>query len=333
MTRNSVFEEFLRDIEPSHTTKSNASSAHLTLRDLLSKHENFKNVHNKTFLSGSYKRDTAIRPIICDEGDAERPDVDIIVLTTHTLQDEPKSVVDLLYTTLKDEYAEVRKQQRSVRVETKKAIMDVVPIISPYGEDNILYIPDRKLERWIETNPPRHTQWTIDVNKEAEGRFKPLVKLIKWWRRENQTISKKPKGFVIECFTAECMDFKEEHYGLLFVATLKSIVVKYLTFIELGTVPSISDPGVPGNSVTDGISFAAFEGFYRKAETHAEKAQNALDEEDKDKATLLWREIFGIRFPKIKTTTEESLLTTETIPAIAVFPNRPVRPNKPGGFA
>ena len=138
---------------------------------------------------------------------------------------------------------------------------------------------------------------------------------------------------MIECFTAECMDFKEEHYGLLFATTLKSIVVKYLIFIELGTVPSISDPGVPGNSVTDGISFAAFEGFYRKVETHAEKARSALAEEDKDKATLLWREIFGIRFPKIKTTTEESLLTPEITPAAAAFPNRPVRPKKPGGFA
>jgi hypothetical protein len=54
MTPNSVFQDFLRDIEPSATTKANASSAHTALRDFLSKHEEFRQVLEKTFLSGSY---------------------------------------------------------------------------------------------------------------------------------------------------------------------------------------------------------------------------------------------------------------------------------------
>jgi hypothetical protein len=60
MSTNSVFQDFLRDIEPSRTTKARASSAHTALRDFLSDHEDFGEVHVKTFLSGSYKRDTAI---------------------------------------------------------------------------------------------------------------------------------------------------------------------------------------------------------------------------------------------------------------------------------
>ena len=60
-TPNSVFETFLRDIEPSATTKTNASSAHTGVRDHLRKHDDFKDKHVTTFLSGSYKRDTAIR--------------------------------------------------------------------------------------------------------------------------------------------------------------------------------------------------------------------------------------------------------------------------------
>lgn len=332
MTPNSVFQGFLRDIEPSATTKANASSAHTALRDFLSKHEEFGQVLEKTFLSGSYKRDTAIRPKVA-EGEVERPDVDIIVVTNHTLDDSPEAVVELLYKAVKDGYSVVRKQQRSVGVETDKASMDVVPIIAPYGEDGPFYIPDRKLEKWVETNPPRHTQWTTETNEAAGKRFKPLVKLMKWWRCESPTVSKRPKGFVMECITAECMDKSETHYGELFAKTLEGVVCKYRVWIELGVLPHIEDPGVPGNSVTDGMTFAAFEGFYRKAEVHAKKAREALAEEDPEKSTKLWREIFGDRFPKVKSTKAAGLLGAAAAPRTALFPDRPVRPNKPSGFA
>ena len=102
------FTEFLSDIEPSPTTKSNASSAHTELRDFLKDDEDFKEYHTNTFLSGSYKRNTAIRPRSKD-GETERPDIDIIVETTHTLDDSPKEVVDLLYKTLKKEYSDIRR--------------------------------------------------------------------------------------------------------------------------------------------------------------------------------------------------------------------------------
>jgi hypothetical protein len=332
MTPNSVFQDFLRDIEPSRTTKAWASSAHKTLRDFLSRHAEFGKVHKKTFLSGSYKRDTAIRPKAV-EGKVERPDVDIIVLTNHTLADSPVAVVDSLYKAVRSGYSNVRKQQRSVGVETEQASMDVVPIIAPYGDAGSFYIPDRKLEKWVETNPPRHTQWTTETNDAAGGRFKPLVKLIKWWRRENPTLSKRPKGFVMECIAAECMDMDETHYGQLFAKTLEAVVSRYHLSVVLERVPHIDDPGVPGNSVTDGMTFAAFEGFYRKAEAHASKAREALAEEDPEKATKLWREIFGDRFPKIKSAKAAGLLGVAAAPRTALFPDRAVRPNKPSGFA
>ena len=74
------FENFLKDIEPSRTTKSNASSAHTELRDFLKNDEDFKDYYQKSFLSGSYVRNTAIRPR-AKNGQTERPDVDIIVVT------------------------------------------------------------------------------------------------------------------------------------------------------------------------------------------------------------------------------------------------------------
>jgi hypothetical protein len=327
------FNEFLSDIEPSSTTKQNASSSHTTLREYLADHENFIEFHVRTFLSGSYKRDTAIRPRK-KNGDTERPDVDIIVETNHTLDDNPADLVDLLYKTLKKRYSNIRRQSRSVGIGTSKADMDVVPIIAPYGNGGQLYIPDRKLEQWLKTNPPEHTQWTIDTNAKSEGRFKPLVKMMKWWRRVNPTISKRPKGFVIECIVAECMDDGETYYGELLVKTLEEIVEKYSTYIAIKSLPFIQDPGVPENSVTNGMTFEAFEGFYNKAKTHAEIGRRALESENAEKATELWRKIFGDRFPSGKTKKSEDLLEAPIVASPTLtFPDRPVRPNKPQGFA
>lgn len=324
------FNEFLQDIEPSPTTKSNASSAHTELRDFLNDDEDFRRYHEKTFLSGSYKRDTAIRPRT-KNGETDRPDVDIIVLTNHTLQDDPKEVVDLLFKTLKKKYSTIRRQTRSVGIEASKADMDVVPIICP--ADDTYYIPDRKQEKWLETNPPKHTEWTIKTNSKTDGRFKPLVKMMKWWRRENQTVSKKPKGFVIECITAECMDYEETYYGELFVKMLERIVEKFRINAVLGTVPHIEDPGVPGHSVTAGMTAPAFKGFYNKVKEHAALGREALGKTDPEEATELWQRIFGKRFPGTKTTKYESTLAEAVTPSSPRFPDKPVVPKKPRGFA
>jgi predicted nucleotidyltransferase len=332
MATQQQFRDFLQDIEPSSTTKRNASVGHTSLRRYLKEHEEFSDYHLDTFLSGSYKRDTAIRPQIKD-GVESHPDVDIIVVTNHSLSDDPCKVIDLLYDTLRGKYERIRKQARSVGIRTSKVDMDVVPIIAPNGLGEILYIPDRKLEKWLVTDPPRHTTWTTEVNEESGGRFKPLVKLMKWWRRENPTIAKKPKGFQIECITAECMDRKESRYDELFIGTLEQIVKNYQACIVFEFVPSIDDPGVSGNNVMDGVSFHAFKGFYNKAKTCAELGRKAQSETDKEEESKLWRQIFGSRFPAAKGYTGQGLLEPASVIEELTFPNKPVTPKKPAGYA
>lgn len=332
MATQKQFTDFLHDIEPSRTTKERAAAAHTALRDFLGQHETFSKYHVNTFLSGSYKRETAIRPAIKD-GEEERPDVDIIVVTNHTLRDHPGDVLDLLYRTLMQKYDDLRKQTRSVGIFTASADMDVVPIIAPLGMDGTLYIPDRKLSRWLVTNPPRHTTWTAEINEASGGRFKPLVKLMKWWRRENTTVSKHPKGFMIECIAAECMDYEEARYADLFLVTLETIVRRYAPSISMGVVPHVDDPGVPGHSVMSGVTFAAFEGFYNKAKAHAELGQCAQAEIDPEQELKLWRKIFGPRFPSSGSSKSRELLSDAVVPAGLTFPDKPTVPRKPGTFA
>ena len=334
MSTKKQFTEFLKDIEPSPTTKSEASTAHTNLRDFLKDHVDYKDVHIDTFLSGSYKRDTAIRPKIKD-GKLMKSDIDIIVVVNYTLDDSPKEVIQFLRDTIKAGGYNLVDPPNTISVGTcsDKVNMDVVPIIAPQGMEGTLYIPDKKLDKWLETNPPRHTLWTTEISDSSNGTFKPLVKLFKWWRRENPTISKRPKGFVIECLVAENMDYSEDNYEELFLSTLENILYNYKTSIQVKTVPFIEDPGVSGNSVTDGMAFEAFEGFYNKAKSHLEIGRQAQQEEDLEKELKLWREIFGDRFPAAKNNNSNSLLNSALTVTAMKFPNKPVRPNKPSGFA
>ena len=56
---------------------------------------------------------------------------------------------------------------------------------------------------------------------------------------ENRLIGRQPKGFVIECIVAECMDYYETHYGQLFTKTLENITSKYAFSVALGALPYI----------------------------------------------------------------------------------------------
>lgn len=329
------FQELLRDIEPSSTTNSNASGAHNDLRDFLRKDETFKKYHVTDFLSGSYKRDTAIRPT--KKGDEfERPDIDIIVVTNHTSNDGPNEVYELLHKTLKKQYEVVRRQNHSVGIKYYKADMDVVPAIV---SGNKYLIPDRKANKWVPTDPEKHTQWTTERNNAAEGRFKPLVKLVKWYRREHPTSSKKPKGLTLEAMVAECMDYKETDYSELFVKTLEMMAEKYGSCKYTGIVPFVSDPAILGNSLCEGIESEDFIEFYNQLNSDAQKARKAIDGKDIDESTKLMKEILGDRFPKSPSNGKsdspikaESLLKPSII-GPASFPDKPLKPNKIAGFA
>ena len=147
MTPNSRFTEFLTDIEPSATSKSNASTAHTRLRAALNADSNFGSRMRTTFLSGSYKRDTAIRPRV-KNGNAHRPDVDIIVVTDHEIGDSPVEVVDAIHAALTRHYTPTNRQARSVSVSSPLADMDVVPLIDPYDTGEY-YIADRLQSQWL----------------------------------------------------------------------------------------------------------------------------------------------------------------------------------------
>ena len=322
----------LADIEPSSTTTTNASSAHTGVRDHLRSHNEFKSRWVGDFLAGSYSRNTAIRPKKTDDG-YERPDVDIIVETSFSTSDEPDDVLQELSDALEDAFTIERINKRSVKVTTSNAEMDVVPVVAAGA---VYQLPDRDLGYWKATNPPGHNTWSRDKNTAFGGRFKRMVKLFKWWRRENKT-GKRPKGFVLEVLVANHAPSDETHFGEAFAKMLESIYASYGTLADAGMKPYLDDPGLPGNNILSKVSITDWKNFMERVRVHAGYARRAQSKEDMEEATRLWRKLFGDRFKATENVAKAaSLATYATVPATAggyTFPDEPAAPTKPRGFA
>lgn len=331
MVPNARFIELLADIEPSPTTKSNASSAHTNLRAHLRGHKDFADLWRDDFLAGSYSRDTAIRPRKTEDGH-ERSDVDIIVVGDFKTSDDPETVLFDLADVIGDEYEVERINKRSVRALDGDAEMDVVPVIAQW--DGSYLIADRETGLWIPTNPPKHNEWSSARNKDYSGRFKPLVKMQKWWKRENPT-GKRPKGFVLEVLATHAPT-GETHYGEAFAQMLENIYNTYKVGASLGIKPTVADPAIAGNDILAKVTVAQWQAFIEKVRVHAGYARRAQDEDDMEEATRLWRKVFGARFKATANVAKAAAASVfATAPAASgyQFPNTPAAPNKPRGFA
>lgn len=333
---NARFVEFLKDIEPSPTTKSHASTAHTKMRDHLRIQGEFADIYRSSFLSGSSVRDTALRPRkTADE--IERPDVDIIVVTAYSKNDKPEWVLKQVCRAIEDKgsgYPVERINRRSVRVNTWRAEMDIVPVVEDAVEG--YWIADRESGMWQFTNPPVHKIWSANENTRFNGRFKPLVKLFKWWRRINTTRSKRPKGFILERLVSLHAPTEELNFGETFAQLLENIRDTYQVDAILGRKPHISDPAVQGNDILSKVTVTQWQEFIRKVSTYADVARKAQDTDDPEEATRQWRRVFGDRFKSSQTAkaTASTFGSSATAASDYSFPDAMAAPsNKPRGFA
>lgn len=328
MLANARFLELLSDIQPSATTQTNVSAAHTSARNHLWTHETFKKRLVHDFLAGSNARDTALRPKTTPDG-VERPDVDICVETSFKTSDAPITVLHELRDALKDGgFFIERVNNRSVRISTSYAEIDIVPLVA---SGSMYELPDRESGSWKLTNPPRHNSWSVEQNAAFDGRFKPVVKLFKTFRRENET-GKRPKGFVLEVLTSMYAPKNVTHYGEMFTQLLEGIYRAYWYTVPLEIVPSISDPALSSNNILSKVSKTDWITFMERVRVHAGYARRAQDATDVDEATRLWRKVLGERFPS--SPISKSATSYASAPARDyVFPDVPVAPTKPLGFA
>jgi hypothetical protein len=96
----SYFDRFLQDIRPTQNQRDECKTGHETLRDRLHHDESLKDIEIDTFLQGSYRRATAVRPT----GDL-KSDVDVITVTNlDKSRYTPKRAMDLFIPFLEKHY-------------------------------------------------------------------------------------------------------------------------------------------------------------------------------------------------------------------------------------
>lgn len=292
MATQKDFDSFLSNIEPSSSTVEYISSVQNNLRSYLENHSTYKYKHIDTFLSGSYAKRTSIRPSASDN----KRDVDIVVVTTYDTSSNAAQVLEELCEVLqeKDLYSSAFVQSHSVSLELANISVDVVPVIEHEIYDNVYYVGSSSDGSWKITDPKGHKAWSTEVNQNNNNEYKPLVKILKWWRRTNCPSDRKyPKGITLEKLIADNIGDSILSTENFLIDTMQKIVDKYSDDIANNALPVIDDPSlyVSGNNLLENYTFGDFKAFIEKIEEHLKKLNDA------GTSNTVWREILGSEFP------------------------------------
>ena len=322
MDLNTQLKELVSEISPTNTQQDALKAAHIRLRERLMADETLKPIIVGTFLQGSYRRHTAVRP---EQG--EKLDVDVVAVTRLDRHDyTPQQALNLLRPFLDKRYPGRWKfKGRSVGIEMSGVKMDLVLTSAPsqalarylqempaeeldsghwllntddQWKHEPLWIPDREAHNWQRTYPLAQISWTHQKNRATNGHYTPVVKLVKWWWQQNQRPEQKhPRSYPLEHIVGDCCPNGVTSLAQAFTETLENIRNQY------GPARAWVSPdrGVPEQNVLKRINNVDRVNFHGKVSAAARKARQAVQSTDEGESARLWQDIFGSRYPVRKT--------------------------------
>ena len=168
-----AFDALLKKINPSSGRVAVVKRLHGEVRDWLEDHEyETRSPHSR--LIGSYARHTAI----CDI-----KDVDVLLFLPEAALDRtPESVLRELKKVLKeypDSTVETAPQRRSIRMDfpDENCTIDLVPAVAQKGIKKPVWIPDRRQEAWIRSDPLGYGRTLSAANGDHGQKLVPEIKL------------------------------------------------------------------------------------------------------------------------------------------------------------
>lgn len=136
MILTTYFNDFLKEIRLTQNQIDDLIQGHTTLRKRLNDDETLSKIIVSTFLQGSYRRSTAIKP-----KNGTRSDVDIVVVTKLSMDEyTPEQALNVFVPFLEKHYkGKYRIQGRSIGISLSYVDMDIVPTAAPSeSEEGIL---------------------------------------------------------------------------------------------------------------------------------------------------------------------------------------------------
>ena len=315
-TLDNLFEDFLSSIEPSKQAVKRAKKAHKELREDLEKDETFGPFVERSLLSGSYGRGTAILHI---------KDVDVIIQTTFTKNElhgkkrddetEQECLLRLTQEAIRrtGRVARTRKARRSIYVKLPEEIndigenipeltMDIVPVLIQTDRDtDPMTIADRELCAWYNTYPISQLADSVERNaksNEIGGRhmYKPLVKMFKAWKQAHFRSTKTPKCFILECLSAEYHNPEAKHWVEAVHDLFDNISNRWPDSENLVQIPEasdISDQSATRIPIAKTVEEAAK--VLKKIHQHRALLKQAIEEAETDisKSAKTLQRVFG----------------------------------------
>ncbi len=155
-------------------------------------------VINDTFLTGSYRRRTMIRPL-------KEADVDIFIVfdVKYFHRDGKKALLESIKKSLRKTYTktpDIRPDGSAVTITFTDFKVDVVPAFNRNGGGYI--IPSLELNKWIPTDPRKHVELWTAANKAHNSNLVPLIKMIKGWNKSRNLF----KSFHLETLILKALD-------------------------------------------------------------------------------------------------------------------------------
>jgi len=282
------FENFRGRVEPTEAEKSGISASHNKIRDILDNSTEITVVDS--FLTGSYARQTMIRPL---------KDVDFFVQMYYRVHknDTPLVLLNKIRKVLSKAYplSPVKVMPPCIRVQFKYCHFEIAPSFGVQGNDNLFLIPNDKGTEWQETYPKIPDNWMTEENKKSEGLFIPTIKMIKRWRDTHHIPI---RSFHLEMLTRMAFDNdKIEDY----VQGVWAFFARTSYLFGYNYTPFVQEPGRSGVYVDQYLydNPLTLESVKLKIRQHISYAQKALDFMNKGQigsAKAYWRIILGSDF-------------------------------------
>jgi len=299
------FQKFHANISLDATRVGRIQAAHTTLRRIVRSDGPLSEVLHDVFLQGSFKNNTAIRPV------KDEFDVDVALAIDATDPDswlsvkrDPDEVLNWVARRLREQphYQShgitVRRRRRCVRLVYEGDFhLDVIPAHSNGDLNKPLEVPDRAVSRWIWSHPKGYTEWCEKVNKRTNGKFTRVTKMLKWWCRREFDPRRAPRSIVFQTLIGTHMPANPASDAEALVCTLENLNEWLRSRLVLFSAPSVDNPSLPGEDLARDWDLEDYKLFKQRVESAVKKACEAFLEGNTERSARLWRELFGDAFP------------------------------------
>lgn len=284
LTVPQAFDQLVRSLELTPREQEEASRQQNVLRGNL--RAGLRVAHD--FLSGSYLRRTAIRPL---------KDIDLVLVLDEAQHrglrgEPPQRTLALVRDALTRAYpnaAPPRTQARSVNITFTGTDIgyDLVPAFK--HADGGFLIPDTERGAWIRSDPTVHRQACIDANQRAGNMLNPLIKMAK---SVNARHHRPLRSFHLEVLAYSAFSTRPTGYD----AGLHALFL-HLADRVLHACP---DPARLGPHIDQSMTTAERTAIRRTVQDWARTAEQALRARERKAdaaAHIAWSTLFGPLYP------------------------------------